>query len=297
MRRLTIVVLIGLIIGVLLGAVLASENAMHIYERPQPDGHLAAALASNTGSSWQPAAIQSTDGFPLSAWLIAPAAPNGAAVILLHGVADSRQGTAGHAQFLLQAGYTVLMPDARGHGASGGPFITYGIRESGDIHAWAGWLFRERPVQRLYGLGESMGAAILLQSLPHEPRFRAVVAECPFATFSEIAYDRLTEETGIPRAAFWPIVNGGILYARLRYNVNLRDASPAAAIRNVATPILLIHGTLDTNIPIRHSRELHAANPTATELWEVAGAHHVDSLSSQPEAYMHRILDWFESHQ
>ena len=42
----------------------------------------------------------------------------------------------------------------------------------------------------LYGLGESLGAAILIESLPREPRFRAVVAECPFDSFEDIAYYR-----------------------------------------------------------------------------------------------------------
>ena len=49
-----------------------------------------------------------------------PARPNGAAAIVLHGVGDTRLGVLGQARFLLDAGYTVLTPDSRGHGASGG---------------------------------------------------------------------------------------------------------------------------------------------------------------------------------
>ncbi len=257
---------------------------------------MADGVASHANSRWETARVTAADGAVLDGWLFTPANPNGGGVIVLHGVADTRQGIMEHASFLLQAGYTVLTPDARGHGASGGDFITYGIREASDVRTWTDWLFAKRPVRRLYGLGESMGAAILLQSLPREPRFRAVVAECPFASFEEVAYDRLHQLSGLPHAAAWPIVKIGIFYTRLRRGVDLHQASPLAALTQASTPVLLIHGARDENIPIRHSRELHAASPRNTELWEVPGAEHVNSLSVAPEIYMRTVEDWFRSH-
>ena len=202
----------------------------------------------------------------------------------------------GHAHFLLENGFTVLTPDARGHGSSGGAIITYGLRETGDVRAWADWLFQHQPVEKLYGLGASMGAAILLQTLPLEPRFRTVVAEAPFMTFEEIAFDRMSQQTGLPRATFWPIVKVGFLYARFRYGVDLNAASPAVALHSSQTPVLLIHGDLDRNIPMRHSRELLAANRGTVQLWEVPGASHVESLSIAPPLYTKTVVEWFRSH-
>jgi uncharacterized protein len=106
-----------------------------------------------------------------------------------------------HGEFLVRAGYTVLTPDARGHGESGGKIITYGVLEAQDVHLWADWLLAHG-VERLYGLGESMGAAILLESLAREPRFRSVVAECPFATFEEVARYRMAQTSGAPEWLF-----------------------------------------------------------------------------------------------
>ena len=135
-----------------------------------------------------------------------------------------------------------------------------------------------------------------MQSLRQEPRFHAAVAECSFATFEEVASDRMSQESGIWRPAFWPLVHSGFLYARVRYGLDLRQASPAAAVRSSNVPILLIHGTRDTNIPLRHSRELHALNPRAIELWEVPGAGHVAALGTEPVAYVRTVTDWFRSH-
>lgn len=201
-----------------------------------------------------------------------------------------------HADFLLRSGFTVLVPDVRGHGKSGGAITTYGVREAGDVRCWTDRLLQNPARHRICGIGQSMGASILIESLKVEPRFRAIVADCPFATFEEIAYERLHQVSGIPQPFFWPVVHLGFLYADLSYGVDLRQASPLGAIRLTRVPVLLIHGTADRNIPPHHSLELHAANPAATRLWLVPGAGHVASLSTDPQNYARKVVSWFQSH-
>jgi uncharacterized protein len=283
-------------LGVFIGSLFVAESALHVTVRPAPEDADASSIAAGAKASWEAAEVTAADGAVLRAWLFTPTAPNGSAVIVLHGVGDTRAGVLGHAGYLLAAGYTVLTPDSRGHGASGGPYISFGVKERGDVHAWADWLFRIRPVTRLYGMGESMGAGIILQSLAAEPRMRAVVAECPFATFEEIAYDRLQQSTGLPRMPLWFIIQTGYLYAWVRHGLDLHQASPLEAIRATKVPILMIHGTADDNIPYRHSEQLHAANPAAITLWLVPGAHHVNALAIDPQLYIRRVTGWFANH-
>jgi pimeloyl-ACP methyl ester carboxylesterase len=59
-------------------------------------------------------------------------------------------------------------------------------------------------------------------------------------------------------------------------------------------PILLIHGDRDTNIPPRHSRELHHVNPQSTTLWIVPGATHVATCVTAADEYARRVLAWFQ---
>jgi dipeptidyl aminopeptidase/acylaminoacyl peptidase len=282
--------------GVVLGSVFAARNAVVIWNLPEPSPSLAEELARSTDCAWEDVRIRAADGAVLDGWIFTPRAPNGGGVILLHGVGDTRSGMLGHARFLLRAGYTVLTPDARGHGASGGRVISYGVLEAEDVRRWADWLVSNRPIERLYGLGASMGAAVLIQSLACEPRFRAVVVECPFASFEQIAYDRLWQATGAPRPLFWPVVNIGFTFVRWRYGFDLRRASPLDAVRATSVPILLIHGDRDSNIEIRHSRAIHSANPRATRLWEVPGAGHVAALQVARADYIRETLGWFASH-
>ncbi len=277
----------------LAGSIFVAEGSLHIWHKEPPSPSAADSIATHDDASWSDVTVTAPDGVVLDAWLFTPRHANRSAVIALHGVGDTRSGMLGHVDFLLRAGYTVLAPDCRGHGSSGGDLITFGVREANDVHLWADLLFRLPQIDRLYGVGQSMGAAILLESLPREPRFRAVVADCPFATFREIAYERLAQQGAIGRVASWPAVPLAFAYVRARYGVNLWQASPIDALRTTTTPVLLIHGSADTNIVPRHSRELHAINPAHTELWEVHGAGHVASLGAARQEYVSRVLAWF----
>lgn len=289
-RRLALAALLGTAIGVPAAVVAMAEGALHIAWRISPSPQAAAQLAAAGDAHWQSTEIQAADGIPLSAWWLVPAQWNGSAVLLLHGVADTRPGMSERARFLLRGGYAVLMPDSRGHGASGGDMITYGVREAGDVHRWVAWAAARS--QRVFAIGRSMGAGILLQALPGETRLRAVIAECPFANFADIADYRVAQVTRAPWWAAGPFASAAFTYTRWHYDVDLRRASPEEAIRHTRTPVLLIHGDRDTNIPPSHSERLHRANP-ATQLWIVPGAGHVESVAVNPAEYEQRVLKFF----
>src|SRR5467141_4349711 len=79
--------------------------------------------------------VRAPDGVMLHGWKVSARQPNGSWVILFHGVADNRVGVIGQSEFLLRAGYGVVMMDARAHGASDGPMATYGWLERSDTRA------------------------------------------------------------------------------------------------------------------------------------------------------------------
>jgi alpha-beta hydrolase superfamily lysophospholipase len=250
--------------------------------------------------NWRAAQITAQDGAILCGWLLLPPRSNGDVVIVLHGIADSRTGSAGLAPMFLDRGYTVLLPDSRGHGESGGELVTYGLRERDDVHRWVDWLIANQHPPHLFGMGESLGAAVLLQSLGLERRFNAVVAEAPFATFERVAVDRVAQRlpfnNGFARIVAWPMVYSGFLYSRLRYGLDFRSVSPENVIRTASTPVLLIHGLADTNIYPEHSREIAARNSRSVTLWQVPGATHTQAFAAGPEEFRSRVLGWFASH-
>lgn len=240
--------------------------------------------------------ITTPDNVTLRAWLIHPHDRNGDVVLLLHGLGDNRLGMTGYAQLLVAHGFTVLLPDARAHGASDGPLATYGLLEGNDIHQWFDFLDAQTHPRCIFGFAESMGAAQLLQSLDTHPRVCAVAVESPFATFREIAYDRMGQPfhlgPWVGRTVLRPLVEFAFLRASWKYKLNMEEISPEDSVAATAIPVFLIHGQIDSNIPIRHSRLIHIRAPS-TLLWEVPNADHCGAISAAPQEFERRLLIFF----
>jgi fermentation-respiration switch protein FrsA (DUF1100 family) len=281
-----------------IGGIYLADGALHPARRPLTDQDVAASreIFHSLGAELQQVAITTPDAVLLRAWLVRPARPNGEAAIVLHGLGDNRLGMTGYAELLLTHGFTVLLPDARAHGDSGGALATYGLLERNDIRQWVESLSDWTGARCVYGMGESMGAAQLLQSLKVGSKFCAVVAESPFADFREIAYDRMGQPfrlgPWVGRTLLRPVVEIAFLRAQWKYKLKMEEVSPVESIAGCKIPVLLIHGQVDSNIPVRHSRLIHAEDP-ATDLWEVPGADHCGAISVAPQEFTDRILAWF----
>jgi alpha-beta hydrolase superfamily lysophospholipase len=292
--RLAGVMVVGYGCACCVAAGLLADLALHPDHRP-----LAPIDVVSTSLTPDDVELTAKDGAVLRAWYVAPAHPNGEGVILLHGMADNREGVAGYAEMFLRHGYAVLLPDSRAHGDSEGAIATYGVLERDDVRRWAAWLHSHAPGCE-YLFGESMGAAIAVQASAVTPGICAVVAESSFATFREIADDRIAQETGL---GLWfshslgaPARELAIAYVDLRYRVNLAEANPLQAIRASRVPTLLICGTADDNIPMRHSQQLYRAGAWHAQLWIVTGAEHTGASAVDPSAFERRVVGWFALH-
>jgi uncharacterized protein len=301
LRRFLVVAVLGYAGLCCIAAVFLAEITLHPgrHTLASADEAQAREMSNRHDAQIENASILANDGASLRAWLIRPHSGNGDAVILLHGLGDNRIGMIGYAELLVNHGFTVLLPDARAHGASGGPTATYGLLESEDIRRWYEWLDSHQHPACIFGFGESMGAAQLLSALQAEQNFCAVAAESPFSTFREIAYDRVGQyfHTGpwLGRTLLFPVVEAAFAYASWHRHVNLAEVSPLQAASSSHIPILLIHGQQDRNIPVRHSRAIAGRNPSLV-LWEVPGADHCGAISVAPDEFENKLVAWFRSH-
>lgn len=299
--------LVGLFVYVALCAVAGvylADGTLHPARRPLAEDEVATMRESAhaLGAKMEDIVTTTPDGVALRAWKIRPLHSNGDDVVLFHGLGDNRIGMTGYAHLFASHGFTVLLPDARAHGTSGGELATYGLLERNDIHDWLESLQDKDHPHCVYGFGESMGAAQLLQSLTTRPNFCAVAAESSFASFREIAYDRMGQPfhlgAWLGRTLLRPLVEIAFLRARWKYGLKMQQISPEDSVAATDIPVLLIHGQADSNVPIRHARRIHARNP-ATRLWEVPGAEHCGAISAAPQEFEQRLLIWFTagSHQ
>jgi uncharacterized protein len=280
--------LVSLAAGVVLGE-FALQRGRLLGDR---DGARARAdvVATARGARLDAIRIEARDGVPLEGWLFTQGTARGT-VLVAHGVGGSRDHATPYAAFLLDAGFDVLAPDARGHGASGG-IATYGVREADDIQRWVARIRERAPAACVYALGSSLGGAHVLMAEASRPTFCAIVSDSAFATFLDAGLDRVARRIGLGDAGRWvgrPAAYAGLGYVRVRYGVNLLDAAPAAAIGRIRAPLLLIHGDADWNTPSYHAELLARAQPAAT-LWIVPGAAHTAAWRAAPQAYPRRIV-------
>ncbi|GAC1661999.1 MAG: alpha/beta hydrolase [Candidatus Acidiferrum sp.] len=300
--RVTILLVVGFLSLSSIIGVFVAEGALHPGRRPfsAADNQEIEELARRFDSDWSNVSMSARDGITLRAWHVHPHRGTGDAVILLHGLSDNRLGMLGYAEILLDHGFDLLMPDARSHGASGGPLATYGLLESDDVKRWFTWLQQTAHPTCIFGFAESMGAAVLLQSLPSESGFCAVAGESPFSNFREISYDRMGQffHTGpwLGRTILRPVVESAFFYTRWKYHLDFGLVSPENAVANTHVPVFLIHGQVDSNIPLRHSRRIAARN-SGVSLWEVPSTDHCGAINTAPDQFAKKLFAWFASHR
>ena len=299
-RKIAVVFCIYFIFCIVAGIAIA-EFALHPVRRvfnsaSRDEG---AAHASDDDATLSEVSINAKDGVALHAWVFRPEEWNGNSVIVLHGLKDNRVGMLDYADIFLLHGYSVLIPDARAHGESGGTVASYGVFEADDIRRWLDWMTANQHPGCVYGFGESMGAAQLLQTLPVAPQFCALAVECPFSTYRETVYDRMGQPfhlgPWVGRTILWPAVESAFLYARWQYGLDMERVSPEDAVAVSKVPVLLIHGQSDENIPLRHSIRIVERRKDVA-LWKVPNTGHSNAIDTAPQELQTRLISWFEQH-
>ncbi|MGC2196982.1 MAG: alpha/beta fold hydrolase [Terriglobales bacterium] len=241
--------------------------------------------------------VSASDDVTLRGWKVHSAHPNGDWVLLLHGRSQNRLTMIGYADFLLASGYNVVMMDARAHGESGGTIATYGYLERYDTRAILDALAASEHVNQVFALGESMGAAVALQSAAIDPRIAAVVAEGAFRNLHEVMFDyaglRLNAFLG--KTLFRPAAIVAVHEAEHQGGFRFDDVSPEESVAMRRFPVLLISGLSDHNIPRRHAEAIFLAAKGPKELWLVPGARHQKAMQTAPEEFQQRVLHFFSS--
>lgn len=237
------------------------------------------------------------DGAKLRGWKVRAETPNGDWVVIFHGLGDNRSGQVGYAKFLLAHGYGTLMMDSRAQGGSEGDIGTYGWMERNDSRAIDDALLASEPVRHLFYFGESMGAAIALQSAAVDPRVAGVVAEDPFSNLREETYDYagLQFSPLLGKTLFRPAAIMAVSRAEKEGGFKVDNVAPEKAVAARAFSVLLICGTEDHKIPCRHAQRIYEKAIGPKELWIVQGAGHSMAYGVQREEFERRVLGFFGS--
>ncbi len=246
------------------------------------------------GAAYEEVTFPAADGTPLTGWLVPAQSPR-AALLLTHGMLANRADMLPWAQWLWEAGYSLLMFDFRGSGQSGGSLCTMGLHEPEDVKGALDFLQTRPETAELPAgiLGFSMGGTVAILAAASDPRLQAVATHGAYATLDRVIRQRCIRHFG-PLA---PLVGWQTRRIGRRWfpAESVEAVSCLEAVRRIAPrPILLLNGARDPIVPPDNAHDLHAAACAPKDLCILPHtAHPYPSRRDEPD-YRRQVLAFFE---
>lgn len=195
-----------------------------------------------------------------------------------------------------KAGFNVLVIDTRCHGKSDGKYNTIGVKESGDVLAWAKLAHEQFGNQEIYFHGICIGTSSGLFALKADrcPEYlRGLVTEGCYVSFSE-TFKRHMMALNRP---LFPVLQLAMLQIYRHTGTNVYKDKPISAIRKIRPDcrVLFLYGQQDIFSIPEKSRKLFntCVSQDKKLVWFERGGHSHLRINNT-EQYDRAIIDFFE---
>ncbi len=233
--------------------------------------------------------VRSFDGSVLKGiWIRHDSAAHRPVILMLHGVGNCKERWLPVAQWLWAEGFSTVLMDSRAHGQSGGAHCTYGFFEKRDVSMVLDSLFARDSSLFIGVWGHSLGGAIALQSLAHDPRFKFGIVESTFANFRDIVYDY---QYRLFKVASKDFADNAIQRAAATGGFEPDSIRPCIAATRIHCPIFMAHGTEDERIKFEYGkRNFEQLASTDKQFYPVVGGDHNHLSAFGGAAYADAIV-------
>lgn len=236
--------------------------------------------------------IQSKDNLKLHATYF-PCKDSKKVVICFHGyTSEGMNDYSTLAQFYLENGYHLIIPDARAHGKSEGKNIGFGCLDRWDAKKWIDYVIERLGDDcRILLHGDSMGGATVLMTTGLElpKQVKAAVSDCAFTSAWEVFEAVLKNMYHLPA---FPILHISDIMSKKKAGYALNECNAKDEVKHAAVPILFIHGDSDTFVPCSMVDELYEACNTEKKKVIIEGAGHVEACYKNPDKYETAIKEF-----
>jgi len=182
----------------------------------------------------------------LFGWLL-PVQNSTTALVILHGWGSNAEEMLPIALPFHQAGMNILLIDARNHGHSDRDSFSSLPKFAEDLEKAIGWLKSTYPgySNKISLLGHSIGGAAVLLAASRRNDINAVISISTFAHPKRMMQHFLSR-FHTPTFFITLIIN----YVEWTIGYHYEDIAPANTVCHVKCPILLVHGKIDTTVPV-----------------------------------------------
>jgi pimeloyl-ACP methyl ester carboxylesterase len=238
--------------------------------------------------------LSTSDGVKINAWLIKNP-DSKVSILLLHGFAMNRCEMVPLANSLYRHGITMLIPDFRCHGNSGGKFSGIGFHEAPEVVACAKLLNELEPDVPTVILGGSMGAVAAAYALSQEPELAdALVLDSAYSRMNN-AIDGWWRTFGGERMRIilWPVR----FFAWPIAKVNPWKADVAQILRGLPDkPVLFLHGDADLIAEPREAERNFAHFKGRKKIVWFPNSRHSEARLNYPSDYERVLLEFLQEH-
>ena len=202
----------------------------------------------------------------------------GGVVLHLHGNGLNVGANVEHANRVQRLGVSVFLIDYRGYGKSQGEFPTESqVYEDAEL-AW-NYLVKQRGInpKQIYIYGHSLGGAIAIDLAIRHPEAAGLIVQGSFTS----ARAMVDFQSGVYR--MFPID----LLLTQRFD-------SLAKVDRLQMPVLFIHGTADTVVPVEMSKKLFDSAPEPKQLYIVRDAGHNNVAEFAGNQYLERVSQFVQ---
>ena len=215
---------------------------------------------------------------------------NNKAIILLHGITNTRFWIFKQAFTFLRAGYNVIWYDARNHGESDAASTTFGLKESQDLQDIIDYCCQNYPQETtalgLYGFSLG-GATVIMWSNLYEKhsintKVKFIISDCTFSRLDRTYSEKLNNYLFLPTKLMLKL---GRKTAQKSFGVEgLEEIQPIKYLKLIPNvPMLFLHGQNDHFINYTNAHELFQEKiryetPKKSCLYTIRDANHGQSF-------------------
>jgi pimeloyl-ACP methyl ester carboxylesterase len=227
------------------------------------------------------------DGVEVRGWLVRAGPASVQCVVLAAGIHGCRLAMVERAKWYLAHGWSALLVDLRGTGASDPARIAMGWHEALDLAAWAAFA-RAHGFVRVGVHGQSLGAAAAVYTAVRNPEATAwhfaVLEQC----YRDIDAALAARLPYVPAPLLWPLAT----CAEWLLGVDRNDLAPVRAIAQLRAPTFFACGDADEKVGEHATADLFAASRAAVkERCVVPGIGHGD-LWAAGDVLHHRLAEF-----
>lgn len=302
--KITLIVVLVLVLVVFIGLnvltrSIARDMIYHTMEEREANGLWPPDMTpQDFGREYEEVYTTSPDGLRLTGWFLPGG--NGATVMIQHGSPGGRQDGLYEADFLNEAGYSVLLGSFRAHDDCEGDMVTFGYYEIQDLEAWHAYLLGRDDVDpgRIGLFGESMGGGTSLLYGATDPGIQAIATASAFGLTQEVVEAFIAfEQPDLPKGAIPLMARFIVFWAERIGKMDTQALDTQSVVADISPiPLLIIHGGQDDKIGANIGNLLYDAAGEPKDLLWIEEAGHVNFEDYQPELYSRTLVEFFDQY-